>query len=204
MSMKKLYLINFIIIICFSFKAEGSDYRKYNDKSGRILYSYSGNTTGECLIIWDDWGQKEYKEDKYYHKAFGLETNVHMFSITLDQNIFSWNFSDSQFIKSKNRDYFDFKKLYNHEKSFEENFFFSLRNIGLKKVKRDFVNDKECELWESDALGKNWIWNTYSIKSIVTISVLKVEVNAVQIELNIPIDSNIFTLPRLPANHALK
>ncbi len=170
----------------------------YDIESAHILYKISGNSEGEEELFFDEWGAREVSIRKtkttsvfYSVKTVQEEHTQRIilydecYGIDLKKKIGTKTKSNSQPKNTKIKD--PLRKI--TKSLFERN--------GAKKIGVEKVLGKECDILESTE-NKIWFWKNIPLK-IVSGNKYKSKntFEAVEMEIDIPIDSNVFSIPPL-------
>ncbi|PID89472.1 MAG: hypothetical protein CSB01_01785 [Bacteroidia bacterium] len=172
--------------------------RYYEIESAHILYKISGNSEGKEELFFDEWGAKEVSIRKtkttsvfYSVKTVQEEHTQRIilydesYGIDLKKKIGTKTKSNSQPQNTKIKD--PLRKI--TQSLFERN--------GAKKIGTEIILGKECEVFES-AENKIWFWKKIPLK-IVSGNKYKSKntFEAVEMDIDIPIDSSVFSIPPL-------
>jgi hypothetical protein len=186
--MKKLLFISLILSIVIS----AQDFKRYEFKSGKVVYQSTGSMTGTETMYFDNYGMLEVKNTKATLEMMGIkqvsDTKVIMnnkFVYTIDNN-------SGEATKMENPLYSMFPEGTDLEKVGEE----MMKNMGGIKIGTETVSGKDCEIWEIKKLmSKVWVWKSIPIKSEVNMMGLKITQIATSVEVDIDVSADEFKIP---------
>ncbi|VAX29305.1 hypothetical protein MNBD_IGNAVI01-771 [hydrothermal vent metagenome] len=187
----KLYLI-FILLILYSV-TNGQDFKRYQFKSGKVVYKLSGMMTGTETMYFDDYGRKEVRFNESEVNMMGTKQKTSTQTITDGKYIYSINKQNNTAQKMENPIYSMFTKDDDLQKIGDD----IMKKLGGKKIGNETINGKDCEIWEVQKLGgKVWVWNSISIKSDINMMGMKMTQVAESVETNIDVSPDLFKLPK--------
>jgi len=186
--MKKLFFISLIISIVIS----AQDFKRYEFKSGKVVYQSTGSMNGSETMYFDNYGMLEVKNTTATLEMMGIkqvsDTKVIMdgkWVYTIDNNSGEAN-------KMENPLYSMFPEGGDIEKVGEQ----MMINMGGKKIGTETLLGKECEIWEIKKLmSKVWVWKSIPIKSEVNMMGMNITQIATSVEVDINISADKFKIP---------
>lgn len=194
--MKKAFLIAIVMLTLVCSLSYAGKYKKYADKSGSMTYTMSGTTTGEITYYWDDWGYKELIVENSVTKVMGFSTENKSFKLSIGKYTYEWKEGDSEIKKMENPvlamledEKSDQKDVENYGKNI-------LEKMGFKKTGTETVAGKTCEVWESESMGKTWVWKTYSMKSETSIMGMTINQTMKELKNGAAVDPKKLELPK--------
>ena len=186
----KLYLI-FILLILYSV-TNGQDFKRYQFKSGKVVYKLSGMMTGTETMYFDDYGRKEVRFNESEVNMMGVKQKTNTQTITDGKYIYSINKQNNTAQKMENPIYSMFSKDDDLQKIGDD----IMKKLGGKKIGNETINGKNCEIWEVQKLGgKVWVWKSISIKSDINMMGMKMTQIAESVETDIDVSPDLFKLP---------
>ncbi len=162
--------------------------KRYNIESAFIKYSISGNTKGEEILKFDDFGKREIsKTDVVREVVFYSVKNIQKIKLL---NVFKNNFLYAIDLNNKTGIKTISKEYINDNKFTKEDI---LKNGGILIAKNDILG-KNCEVWKTRNL-KIWLWKGLALKIKSKIVGKKYEKIATEIKENISILPNELMIP---------
>lgn len=186
--MKKLILIIFII----STAIFAQDFKRYEFKSGKVVFESSGSITGTETMYFDDYGMLEVKSTKATLEMMGIKQVTDTKVIMDGKWIYTLDNNSGEATKMENPLYSMFPQGGDLEKVGEE----MMTNMGGKKIGTETLLGKKCEIWEIKKLmSKIWIWKSIPIKSEINMMGMNITSIATSVEVDIPVSPNEFKIP---------
>ncbi len=195
MIMKKLLMFLFVIISTSS-ALLASDYKIFNDKSGKLTYEVTGARVGVVIVTFDDYGKKMTIESDF---SFNGTPNNSISYIEGDTSYVYDNIKKKGYrLPYVERTAFIQKYLGIGDPELTYEDFYT--SMGGEIIGKEKINGKKCDIWEIKRKSKKiWLWETYRMKeeytghkafqSIETIS---------EIKLNVEIPLEHFIKPDVP------
>ena len=187
--MKRLLLI----LLAITFTVSAQEYKRYQFKSGKIIYESGGSMTGTETLYFDDYGMLETKITKTTLDMMGIKQETNAKVIMKDRWIYSIDEKTNTANKVENPMYKMFPDGIDADKVGSE----MMEKMGGKKIGEETINGKECEIWEIKKLmSKVWVWKSLPIKTEINIMEINITQIATSVETDIDIPSDIFGLPK--------
>ena len=186
--MKKLLFISLIISITIS----AQDFKRYEFKSGKVIYTSTGSMTGNETMYFDNYGMLELKETKATLEMMGIKQVTDTKTIMNGKWVYTIDNNSGEANKVENPLYSMFPKGTDLEKVGEE----MMKNMGGKKIGTETLLGKDCDIWEIKKLmSKVWVWKSIPIKSEVNMMGMNITQLATSVEVNINVSANKFKIP---------
>lgn len=186
--MKKIILISLLVSIAIS----AQDFKRYQFKSGKVVYETSGSMTGTETMYFDDYGMLELKETKATLEMMGIKQVTDTKVLMNGKWIYTIDKNSGEANKMENPLYSMFPEGGDLEKVGEE----MMINMGGKKIGSETLLGKECDIWEIKKLmSKVWVWKSIPIKSVVNMMGMNITQIATNVEVDISVSSDKFKIP---------
>lgn len=186
--MKKLFLILLIISITTS----AQDFKRYEFKSGKVVYESSGSITGTETMYFDNYGMLEVKYTKSTLDMMGIKRVTDAKVIMKDKWVYTIDKTTGEANKMENPIYSMFPEGGDLEKGGKE----LMISMGGKKIGIETILGKECEIWEIKKLmSKVWVWKSIPLKSEVNMMGISINQIATSVEVDIDVSPNEFKIP---------
>lgn len=183
-----------LISLLFSLVSFGQDtFKKYENKTGYIVYKYSGSATGYQKLSWTDYGHKEYVENSLSMSVMGFTTNENSFLLTLGSTQYKWDKGKTEGIKMVNpisKEYESYEGEYS-----KEMYKAVMDSLGYKHKGTEVILGKKADIYEG-SMGKFWIWEGIMLKSTMNIMGMEMTVIATEIKLDATVSASKFVLPK--------
>lgn len=187
----RLYLL-FVLFVIYSI-TNGQDFKRYQFKSGKVVYKLSGMMTGTETMYFDDYGRKEARFNESEMNMMGTKQKINRQTITDGKYIYSINKQNNTAQKMDNPIYTMFSKEDDLKKVGED----IMKKLGGKKIGNETIKGKNCEIWDVQKLGgKIWVWNSIAIKSDINMMGMKMTQIAESVETDIDVSPDLFKLPK--------
>jgi len=189
--MKNIIILLTVMMVLYS-TTVGQDFKRYQFKSGKVVYNMTGMQTGTETLYFDDYGRKEVHFNESTIKMMGIEQKSNTQTILEGKFIYTINKDNNTAQKMENPLYEMFSDEDDVKKIGED----IMKKMGGKKVGTETLNGKECEVWEVPKMGgKIWVWNSISIKTEVNMMGMTITQEAKSIETDITVSSDLFKIP---------
>lgn len=186
--MKKLIYISFIISIAIS----AQDFKRYEFKSGKVVYQSNGSITGTEILYFDNYGMLEVKNTKATLEMMGIKQVTDTKVIMDSKWIYTIDKNSGEANKMKNPLNSMFPEGGDLEKVGEE----IMINMGGKKIGSETLLGKKCEIWEIEKLmSKIWVWKSIPLKSEIKMMGMNITQIAISVEVDINISADKFKIP---------
>ncbi len=166
---------------------EDAGFKLYGIKSGIIEYKFSGSRTGTSTMYFDRYG----KRSATYSNLTMNKENGKSWTLNLDNMQYFWKEGSTQGMKMKNQMLDELIKINDIEKFAEETY----EKIGLKPAGTETFQGKECRVFKGN-MGKVLIWKGILMLSDMNIMGTTSRQELTKIEVNIPIKSSVFEIPK--------
>lgn len=186
--MKRIILI--LLLVCIAISAQ--DFKRYQFKSGKVVYETSGSMTGTETMYFDDYGMLELKETKATLEMMGIKQVTDTKVLMNGKWIYTIDKNSGEANKMENPLYSMFPEGGDLEKVGEE----MMINMGGKKIGSETLLGKECDIWEIKKLmSKVWVWKSIPIKSVVNMMGMNITQIATSVEVDISVSPDKFKIP---------
>ena len=188
---KKLFFI-LMLTILYSITI-GQDFKRYQFKSGKVVYKMSGIQTGTETLYFDDYGRKEVHFNKSVIDMMGVKQKSNTQTIMEGKYIYTIDLEKNTGQKMENPLYEMFSDEDDLQKVGED----IMKKMGGKKVGTETLNGKECEIWEVQKMGgKIWVWNSLAIRTVVNMMGMNITQEAESIDTDINVSPDLFKIPK--------
>ena len=188
---KRLFLI--LMLIALYSITIGQDFKRYQFKSGKVVYKMSGIQTGTETLYFDDYGRKEVHFNKSVIDMMGVKQKSNTQTIMEGKYIYTIDLEKNTGQKMENPLYEMFSDEDDLQKVGED----IMKKMGGKKVGTETLNGKECEIWEVQKMGgKIWVWNSIAIRTVVNMMGMNITQEAESIETDIDVSPDLFKIPK--------
>ncbi len=188
---KKLFFI-LMLTVLYSITI-GQDFKRYQFKSGKVVYKMSGIQTGTETLYFDDYGRKEVHFNKSVIDMMGVKQKSNTQTIMEGKYIYTIDLEKNTGQKMENPLFDMFSDEDDLQKVGED----IMKKMGGKKVGTETLNGKECEIWEVQKMGgKIWVWNSIAIRTVVNMMGMNITQEAESIETDINVSPDLFKIPK--------
>lgn len=186
--MKKLIFI----LLSLSILVSAQDYKRYQFKSGKVVYQSTGSMTGTETMYFDNYGMLETKITKVTMEMMGIKQETDNTVIMNDKWVYSIDNKTNTANKLENPMYSMFPdRISGDEVGLE-----MMKKMGGQKVGTETINGKDCDVWEiKKMMSKIWIWKTIPVKTVVNMMGMNITQIATSIETDITVMPNMFNIP---------
>ena len=182
----------FIILLLISITISAKGFKRYEFKSGKVVYQSSGSMTGTETMYFDDYGMLEVKHTDMSMDMMGIKQEIKTTVIMKDRWVYSIDEKTNTASKIENPVYTMFPNGVDFEKVGEE----MMKKMGGKKVGNETINGKDCEVWEIEKLmSKVWIWKTIPIRTEMNMMGMNITQIATSIEVDVTVPASEFKIP---------
>jgi len=170
----------------------------YENKSGKLVYKMNFMGDQYYTLYWDDYGDKEAKIMKVDIEVFGQKSSSENVELKVDGYIYKFDRDKKEGTKSKAYSPLgtakgvpsDISKM--AQKEIEK---MKLVDLGTKEIL-----GKTCKGYQMEPMGmkmETWSWKNLLLESKTWMSKQgePIEMNAISLELDIPIPEDIFKVP---------
>ena len=186
--MKKLLFISLIISIAIS----AQDFKRYEFKSGKVVYQSTGSMTGSETMYFDNYGMLEVKNTTATLEMMGIKQVTDTKVIMNNKWVYTIDNNSGEANKMENPLYSMFTKGTDLEKVGEE----MMKNMGGVKIGTETIIGKNCDIWEIKKLmSKVWVWKSIPIKSEINMMGMKITQLATSVEVDIEVSADKFKIP---------
>ena len=183
-----------LVLIVLSGNSYAQKYRKYYQKSGKLVQNITGNSKGTLTVYWDDYGYKEVKIEKTVTKMFGVTNKSHKTNLMIGSVMYEWEEDDDKVTKMTNDIAATWEKGNYTAKQVEAMSIATLKQLGYKKTGTEVILGKTCDVWEG--IGKSWAWKNLNLKAVVKAMGISINYEPVSLNLNISVPSSVFEIPK--------
>ena len=189
--MKKKLVLILILMALYSITL-GQDFKRYQFKSGKVVYTMSGIQTGTETLYFDDYGRKEVHFNESVIDMMGVKQESNTQTIMEGKYIYTIDKEKNTAQKMENPLYSMFSDEDDLQKVGED----IMKKMGGKKIGNETIDGKDCEIWEVKKMGgKIWVWNSLAIKTVVNMMGMNITQKAESIETDIEISPALFKIP---------
>ncbi len=186
--MKKFVFILLLVSITIS----AQDFKRYEFKSGKVVYQSTGSMTGSETMYFDNYGMLEVKKTKATLEMMGIKQVTDTKVIMDGKWVYTIDNNSGEANKMENPLYSMFPEGRDLEKVGEQ----LMINMGGKKIGTETLLDKKCEIWEIKKLmSKVWVWKSIPIKSEINMMGMKITQLATSVEVDIEVSADKFKIP---------
>ncbi|MEN8192027.1 MAG: hypothetical protein ABFS12_04380 [Bacteroidota bacterium] len=189
--MKKTILLLITMMVLYSISI-GQDFKRYQFKSGKVVYKVSGVQTGTETMYFDDYGRKEVHFNESVIEMMGTKQETNTQTIMKDKFIYVIDKKTNTAQKMENPLYSMFSDEDDLQKVGED----IMKKMGGKKVGNETINGKDCEVWDVPKMGgKIWVWNSIGIKTVVNMMGMNITQIAESVETDVDVSPDLFKIP---------
>ncbi len=186
--MRKLLFISLIITVT----VYAQDFKRYEFKSGKVVFQSTGSMTGSETMYFDNYGMLEVKNTKATLEMMGIKQVTDTKVIMDGKWVYTIDNNSGEANKMENPLYSMFPEGGDLEKVGEQ----LMINMGGKKIGTETLLDKKCEIWEIKKLmSKVWVWKSIPIKSEINMMGMKITQLATSVEVDIEVSADKFKIP---------
>ena len=187
---KKLLLISALITIYST--TVGQDFKRYQFKSGKVVYKMTGVQTGTETLYFDDYGRKEVHFSDTVIDMMGVKQRSNTQTLIEGTYIYTIDKEKNTAQKMEN----PLNSMFSEEDDLQKVGEDIMKKMGGKKIGTETINGKKCDIWEVKKMGgKIWVWNSLAIRTIVDIMGMKITQEAQSIETDIEVSPDLFKIP---------
>lgn len=188
--MKKTLFIFFAISILLS----AQDLKRYQFKSGKIVYKSIGITTGTETVYFDNYGMLEAKYSRVLLDTMnlaGMKQEIDAKTIIDNNWIYTIDLSTNTCSKIKN----PFLEMIPIGADLEKIGEQTMIKLGAKKAGTEEFLGKICDIWEiAESMSKVWMWKSIALKTEIGMGII-LKQTAESVEVDIPVSADEFKLP---------
>lgn len=170
-----------------------ADFKKYENESGMISYTITGDATGDEKMVFDTYGWNSVRKQSMIFELYGIKTTQILHEITDGDFVYRLNERDSSLVARK-----DFKwsqqAAYKNPDQVSEAILFSL---GGTHISDSVLLEKKCQVWtfEGKAIQELWIWNGLVLKRKTKLGDRIIFSTANDLQLGTTPDPSLFLIP---------
>jgi len=167
--------------------------KKYENQSGKISYTISGDAEGEEVLVFDLNGWRSMRKQDMVLELYGVKNPQTLHEIIDGDFSYRLYEKDSTFVSRKDNKWSQ-QAAYKTPAQSSEAILFSL---GGNKVADSTIINKVCEVWsfEGKALQQLWIWKGLVLKRKTKLGDRIIYSEANNIELGLSPDPTLFDIP---------
>lgn len=195
---KLLYLLSLTPLLLLSQGKKSKDLfeqglKKYENQSGSISYTVSGDAEGEEQFVFDRYGWRSLKKRKMNFVLYGIETEQVQHEVSDGEILYRIVHKDSTIRKRV-----DIKWSLNAASmapdQASEAILFSL---GGTHASDSLLLGKTCQVWtfKDRSLQELWIWKGLVLKRKSLLGDQKIVTTATDVSLDVKVDESLFSLP---------
>lgn len=189
--MKKLNSV-LILVLIFASSISAQDFKRYQFKSGKVVYKSTGSMTGTETMYFDNYGMLEVKNTKVVMELMGAKQETDTKVIINENLIYSIDNKSGNANKMVNPFYSMFPDGGELEKIGEE----MMKIMGGKKIGSEVINEKDCDIWEIKKMtAKVWVWKSIPMKTVVNMMGMNLTQTATSVEVDIDVSPDEFKIP---------
>ena len=189
----KQVVLFLMIVVLTSSTVNAQKYKKYYQKSGKLVQNIVGNSKGTSITYWDDYGYKEVKIERTVTKMFGMKSEEKKTSLMIGSQLFTWDDKTDKVTKMTNdiaqtweKDNYTAEQVGDMSEA-------TLKQLGYSKTGTEIILGKTCDVWEG--LGKSWAWKNISLKAVVKMLGISITYEPVSLDLDCNVPASVFELP---------
>ncbi len=185
-------IILMLAIFVFQINTNAQEFKKYYQKSGKLVQKLTGNATGEQTLIWDDYGAKELTISKMNMMGMSIE----QYALYVNNNFYTWgnqepnvkHFSDDAVEELAKRKYTadDYANLSKE----------MMKQSKFVEKDSETVLGKNCIVWENPDGIKIWGWKNLTLQMTMNAMGMSLKYEPVSLELDIDVPASTFNLPK--------
>ena len=181
-----------LFLLALSIIISAQDYKRYQFKSGKVVYESTGSMTGTETMYFDNYGMDEVKITNVVMDMMGIKQETNTKVIMKDDWVYSIDTKTNSANKIKNPMYTMFPNGISGDDVGVE----MMKNMGGKKVGSETINGRDCDIWEiAKLMSKIWIWQTIPIKTEVNMMGMNITQTATSVETDISVMPTMFEIP---------
>jgi hypothetical protein len=170
-------------------------FKRYNIEKGIVEYELSGSRTGKEILYFDNWGMREatFTNAEISISGFSIKEN----KITILDGEWTYNIDLDKKTGSKIKTPL-LEELIKAagDKDLGEFGEEMLKKMGGKKIGKDEVLGKTCDIWEIQNLNtRSWVWNWITLKTEAKLMGVSVIITATKISPNVSVPEEKFKIP---------
>jgi len=176
-------------------ESNSPNFKRYNIEKGIVEYEISGSRTGKEILYFDNWGMREanYITAETSIGGFSIKEN----KITILDGEWTYNIDLDKKTGSKIKTPL-LEELIEAagDKDLGELGEEMLIRMGGKKIGKDELLGKTCDIWELQSLNtRSWVWNWITLKTEAKLMGISVVKTATKIDANASIPDEKFNIP---------
>lgn len=183
-----------LMVFVFAFTiahSKDTGFKRYNVKSGIVVYQLSGMQKGTETLYWDDYGKREARYTESTISIFGMKKTTKQLTILDGEWSYTVNYDEKTVTKTSVEHLKQIAKGNNLLIAGED----FLEKNG-EKTGEETILDKKCDIWDlSDYSTKLWIWNSIPLKS-ETDMIVKIALTAISLKINVKVPEDKFAYPK--------
>ncbi len=156
--------------------------KRFDNKSGKILYEIIGDAVGQMEYTFDHWGWLEFTSRKMEYTLFGMQSSEDRVEFRDGDFFYNIDLKTSKGKKSKNKDTSDLLRYKSGRETIEALY----TKMGGTTAGTDQILGKTVNIWkfESGNTLELWEWNGIVLKGKRKLSKVVYEYEAKSIELD--------------------
>ncbi len=185
-------IILMLAVFAFQINTKAQNFKKYYQKSGKLVQKLTGSATGEQTIIWNDYGAKELTISKMNMMGMAIE----QYMLYVDNNLYTWgnqeptvtHFTDDAIDELSKRKYTadDYANLSKE----------LMKQSNFVEKDNETLLGKDCIVWENTEGIKIWSWKNLTLQMTMNAMGMSLKYEPVSLELDIDVPASTFNLPK--------
>jgi hypothetical protein len=190
--MRKINSVLCLVLIIASITS-AQDFKRYQFKSGKVVYKSSGTMVGTETMYFDNYGMLEVKNTKVVMELMGTKQETDTKVLMTGNVIYSIDNNTGNANKMINPLASMFPEGGDLEKIGDE----LMKNMGGKKIGSETITGKDCEIWVIEKMmSKVWVWESIPMKTVVNMMGMNLTQVATSVEVDIDVSAEEFKIPK--------
>lgn len=185
-------IILMLATFVFQINANAQEFKKYYQKSGKLVQKLTGSATGTQTIIWDDYGNKELTMSDMSMMGMSQKQS----SLIIGKDMYSWNSMEPTVAHMQNGIAEEYQKRNYTADDFAQLANEMMEQSGFVKKDNETLMGKECTVWENSQGIKVWGWKNLTLQMTMNAMGMSLKYEPVSLDLDINIPAGTFDLPK--------
>lgn len=187
----KILSLIFLSVFIFKIQADAQQYRKYYQKSGKLVQKMTGAASGTQTVYWDDYGNKELTITDMSMMGMSQKQTA----LVLGKDMYTWNDAEPTVYHIDNSIVDEYEKRNFTAEDFEKLSSEMMQQSGFEKKGTETIAGKECTLWENPDGIKLWGWKNLTLQIDMNVMGMSIKYETVSLDLDTDIPADVFQLP---------
>ncbi len=191
---KNSNVLIFLLLTAFVLQVNvnAQEFKKYYQKSGKLVQKLSGAASGSQTIYWDDFGNKELTESEMNMMGMSMKQS----SLILGKDMYTWSSSDPNVYHIDDGITEEFEKRNFTADDFARLSEEMMKQSGFEKKGNETIMGKNCTIWENTEGIKVWAWKNLTLQMVMNVMGMNMKYETVSLDLNTDISGSIFEFPK--------